>query len=137
MDWKEFVKRIDELAIKYGWEKECRNSEVGGDSIETVLYLIKTGRTKSQFFFNQDNVKYTKYKVYGVVRGLNEYVGVKGNHVVSSCEESITLNEYEEFDFELFEQWIKNQTELVARHDTNLKQKEINKNLKNAKKDFK
>jgi hypothetical protein len=137
MDWKEFVKRIDELAIKYGWEKECRNSAVGSDAIETVLYLIKTGKTKSQFFFYQGNVKYTKYKVCGVVRGLNEYVGVKGNHVVSSCEEDINFNEYEEFDFELFEQWIKNQTELVARHDTNLKQKEINKNLKNAKKDFK
>lgn len=136
MDWKEFVKRIDELAIKYGWEKEDRKSN-DSNAIDTVLYLIKTGKTKTQFFFYQGNVSFTNCKVCGAARGLNEYVGVKGNHVVSSCEESLNFNEYEEFDFELFENWIKNQTELVARHDTNLKQKEINKNLKNAKKDFK
>lgn len=133
MDWNEFVNRIDELATKYGWEKEIKYNS---DANETILFLIKTGRTKSQFFFYQGNVKYTKYKVCGVVRGLNEYVGVKGNHVVASYEESIDFNEYEEFDFDLFENWIKNQTELVARHDTNLKQQEISKKLKKAKKDF-
>lgn len=129
MNYNEFIKPIDELATKYGWERENTNNT-------TDMYIIKTGKTKALFYFCPGDLNRGNVLVWGRARGLQEYISVKGNHVVSKCDEDLNLVSYDEFNIELFENWIKTQTELVARHDAYLKQKEIDKNLKNANKDF-
>jgi len=130
MTYQEFIKPIIELAEKYGWQKETSTNN------GTDMYSIYTGKTRSLFYFYPGDLNRGNCLVWGRARGLQEYVGVKGNHLVSKCDEDISLVSYDEFNIELFENWIKNQTEVVARHDKYLKDKEIKRNEKKANQDF-
>lgn len=130
MTYQEFIKPIDELATKYGWQKEDRTNN------DTDMYVIHTGKTRALFYFYPGDLSHGNVIVWGRARGFQEYIGVKGYHSISKCDEDISLVSYDEFNIELFENWIKNQTEVVARHDKYLKDKEIKRNEKKANQDF-
>lgn len=130
MTYQEFIKPIVELADKYGWQKDTTTNN------GTDLYIIHTGKTKALFYFCPGDLNLGNVIVWGRARGFQEYIGVNGNHIVSKCDEDLSMVSYDEFNIELFENWIKNQTEVVARHDKYLKDKEIKRNEKKANQDF-
>ena len=130
MTFNEFIQNIEEITTKYGFEKYPVDP-----TVNTHHYYIPVGKTKVSFYFYE--VNNANFVLNGCFRGLHEYTSIKGTHVISSNYEDVCCDKFEDLDLTLFENWIKSQMEVVARHNQYLKDKAVKKNLKKASKDFK
>lgn len=129
MTFNEFIQNIDEIALKYGFEKYPVDP-----TVNTHHYYMPVGKTKVSFYFYE--VHNANFGLNGNFRGLHEYTSIKGTHIISSNYEDVCYDKFEDLDLKLFENWIKSQLGIVARHNQYLKDKAEKRNLKKASKDF-